>query len=170
MKINHLTLKNLVLSTALSLSLGLSFTLSAHAEGSVLLSSTAEVDVVIKNKDGVKETKRVPAKKVVPDGEVIYTTTFKNVIAKPVGSIVINNPIPKNMRYTAGSAAGANTDITFSADGGKTFNTEDKVMITTDEGKTRPAGADDLTNIRWAYKGELAAGQAGVTVFKAVVK
>ena len=140
------------------------------ADGAVELKSVVEVDKVIVNKDGTKETKRMPAKKVAPDGEVIYTTTFKNVIDKPVGNIVINNGVPQYTRYVVGSATGANTDITFSVDGGKTYITEDKLTVTTKEGKTRPAVADDYTNIRWTYKAELCAGQSSTAVFKAVVK
>ncbi|MGB4811571.1 MAG: hypothetical protein WBP13_03690 [Methylophilaceae bacterium] len=162
--------KQLVFSLITASALSLSVAMPVYAADSVELTSKAEVDVVVKHQDGTKETKRVIAKKIAPDGEVIYTTTFKNIIAKPVANILINNPIPKDMRYTIGSASGVNTDITFSVDGGKTFAKEDKLIVTTKEGNTRPAAADDYTNIRWVYQGELAAGQSSSVQFKAVVK
>ncbi len=140
------------------------------ATGAVEVKSVAEVDKVIFNKDGTKVTKRIPAQKVGPDGEVIYTTTFKNISDKSVGNIVINNPVPEHMRYSIGSAAGANTDITFSTDGGKTYSTEDKLSVTTKEGKVRAPTAEEYTNIRWNYKGELAPTQTGTLTFKSVVK
>ena len=164
-----MNIKQLVLLINLAAALTMAHVAFA-AGGAVELKSVVEVDKVIVNKDGTKETKRMPAKKVSPDGEVIYTTTFKNVIDKPVGNIVINNGVPQYTRYVVGSATGANTDITFSVDGGKTYTTEDKLSVTTKEGKVRPAVADDYTNIRWSYKGDLPAAQTGTLVFKAVVK
>ena len=87
-----------------------------------------------------------------------------------MSNIVINNGVPQHTRYVVGSATGANTEITFSVDGGKTYNAEDKLAVTTKDGKVRPAVADDYTNIRWSYKGDLAPAQTGALVFKAVVK
>lgn len=163
-------MKFTTLAVTLLTAASLSLAQNVYADGAISLSSVAEIDKVMMDKDGKKETKRMLAKKVAPDGEVIYTNTFKNISSKPAGNIVINNPIPQNMRYSVGSASAANTEITYSVDGGKTFTTEDKLTVTTKEGRTRPAAADDYTNIRWTYKGELAAGQSGTAVFKAVVK
>lgn len=144
--------------------------LSALAAGSIELKSIAEVEKTITDKDGKKETKRVIAKKVPPDGVVIYTTTFKNVGLKPVGNIVINNPVAEHTEYLADSAMGENTDITFSTDAGKTFAAPEKLTVTTADGKARPALASDYTHIKWVYKGELAAGKTSEVSFKAKVK
>ena len=148
----------------------LSLAQSALAAPAVELLSKVEIDKVIVNKDGTKETKRIVAKKVAPDGEVIYTTTFKNIIDKPVGNIAITNAIPANTVYIADSATGDNTDITFSVDGGKTYNKPENLKIISAEGKERPALAADYNAIRWAYKGNLDAGKSGAAIFKAKVK
>ena len=164
-----MNIKQLMLIVNTVVTFGLAHTAFA-AGGAVELKSIVEVDKVTVNKDGTKETKRIEAKKVSPDSEVIYTTTFKNITDKPVSNIVINNGVPQHTRYVVGSATGTNTEITFSVDGGKTYTDEDKLAVTTKDGKVRPAVADDYTNIRWSYKGDLAPAQTGSLVFKAVVK
>jgi uncharacterized repeat protein (TIGR01451 family) len=146
-----------------------SISISAYAAG-VEFSNKAEVIVTTTNKDGTKETKRVPAKKVAPDGEVIYTTTFKNTIDKPISNIMVTNPVPANMLYTANSANGANTVITYSVDGGKTYDAPEKLIVAGKDGKQRPAQAADFTHIRWIYKGDLATGKSSDVGFKAKVK
>jgi uncharacterized repeat protein (TIGR01451 family) len=159
------TLLNLVFSAILASSISL----SAHAAGTVEFSNKAEVDVTIM-KDGKKEIKRMPAKKVAPDGEVIYTTTFKNTIDKTISNIVITNPIPANMAYTNDSASGANTEITYSVDGGKSYDAATKLTVKAADGKARPAQAADFSHIRWVYKGDLATGKSSEVGFKAKVK
>ena len=159
------TLFNLIASVLLASTLSL----SAYAAGTVEFSNKAEVDVTT-IKDGKKEIKRMPAKKVAPDGEVIYTTTFKNTIDKTISNIVITNPVPANMLYTNGSAVGNNTDITYSVDGGKTYANAEKLTVTGKDGKARPAQADDFSHIRWVYKGDLATGKSSDVGFKARVK
>ena len=158
------TLFNLVVSAILAGSISF----SAYAAG-VEFSNKAEVDITT-IKDGKKEIKRMPAKKVAPDGEVIYTTTFKNTIDKPISNIMVNNPVPANMLYTADSATGANTVITYSVDGGKTYDAPEKLTVAGKDGKQRPAQAADFTHIRWIYKGDLATGKSSDVGFKAKVK
>lgn len=149
----------------------LAVSISAHAApGAVEVKSIAEVEIEVVDSKGNKTLKRQPVVKAVPGTEVIYTTTYKNLIAKPVGNIVINNPVPNDTAYKSGSATGANTDITFSIDGGKNFATPDKLTVKGKDGKERPAQASEYTHIRWAHKGELAAGKSGEVSFRAVIR
>ena len=167
MKFSTMKLSKLInLSIAALLAGSISF--SAYAAG-VEFSNKAEVDITVM-KDGKKEIKRIPAKKVAPDGEVIYTTTFKNTIDKPISNIMVTNPIPANMLYTADSATGANTVITYSVDNGKTYDAPEKLTVAGKDGKPRPAQAADFTHIRWIYKGDLATGKSSDVGFKAKVK
>lgn len=145
-----------------------SISFSVFAAG-VEFSNKAEVDVTTII-DGKKETKRIAAKKVAPDGEVIYTTTYKNTIDKPISNIMVTNPVPANMLYTADSATGANTIITYSVDGGKTYDAPEKLTVAGKDCKQRPAQAADFTHIRWIYKGDLATGKSSDVGFKATVK
>ena len=159
---------NLSLTALLAGSLSLStLGFSAYAAG-VVFSNKAEVEVT-SMKDGKKETTRIAAKKVAPDGEVIYTTTFKNTNNKPISNIIVTNPIPTNMLYSADSATGANTVITYSVNGGKTYDAPEKLTVAGKDGKQRPAQAADFTHIRWVYKGDLATGKSSDVGFKAKV-
>lgn len=144
--------------------------LPAHAADAVEIRSVAEVEVEVVNSKGQKELKRQPVEKAVPGTEVIYTTTFRNLIDKPVGNIAITNPVPNDTFYKGGSAAGANTTITFSVDGGKTFATPDKLKLKGQDGKERPALPAEYSHIRWTYLGELGAGKSGTVTFRAVIK
>ena len=77
--------------------------------------------------------------------------------------------MPANTTLVAGSASGDNTEISFSADGGKSWASADKVRVTGADGKPRPAGISEFTHIRWAYRGELAAGRQGAVAFRVTV-
>jgi len=143
--------------------------LPAHAQGKVELRNIAEVEKVIQTADGKTETQRVSAEKAPPGAEVIYTSAFRNNGAKPAGNIVIVNPIPANTTLVGGSAAGDNTEITFSADGGKAWAPADKVRVRGADGKERPAGLSEFTHVRWVYRGELASGKQGAVSFRVTV-
>jgi len=145
--------------------------LPAHAQGAgkIELRNIAEVEKSVQTADGKTETKRVPAEKAPPGAEVIYTSTFRNQGAKPAGNVVIVNPIPANTTLVGGSAAGENTDITFSADGGKAWAPADKVRVRGADGKERPAGLSEFTHVRWVYRGELAPGKQGAVSFRVTV-
>lgn len=148
--------------------------LPAHAQGNgaagkIELRNVAEVEKVVQTAAGKTETKRVPAEKAPPGAEVIYTSTFRNNGSKPAGNIVIVNPIPAHTTLVGGSAAGDNTEITFSADGGKAWAPADKVRVRGADGKERPAGLSEFTHVRWAYRGELAPGKQGAVSFRVTV-
>ena len=138
-------------------------------DATIKVSSIAEVEVeVVKN--GKKEIMRIPPDKAVPGTEVIFTNTFENLGGKTASDIVINNPVPNDTGYKAGSAIGRDTVITFSADGGKTFGTAENLKIRGADGKQRSALPGEYTHIRWTYKGQLAAGKSGEVGFRAIVK
>ncbi len=145
------------------------FHLSAFAAGQVEIKTVAEREVETVT-NGKKEIRRMPVAKAVPGDEIVYTTTFRNLAAKPVGDIVITNPVPNDSLYKADSASGANTVITFSADGGKQYAAPGQLAVKTKDGKTRAALPGDYTHIRWTYKGELGAGKSGEVSFRAVIK
>jgi uncharacterized repeat protein (TIGR01451 family) len=144
---------------------------TAHAQQNpVVLKSVAESEVDVKNAQGAIEKKRVPLAKALPGAEVIYTTSFANQGSKPVGNIVITNPVPANTTYVGSSAFGDKASISFSVNGGKTYATADSLIVKTSDGRERPALPGDYTHIRWVLKGDLAAGAGGATGFRVVVK
>jgi uncharacterized repeat protein (TIGR01451 family) len=163
-------ISRLLLTTTLLALLG-SFSSGAQAAGAAIkVTSIAQIEVEATGKDGKKTLKRTPPDKAIPGTEVIYTTTFENVINKPVGNIVIDNPIPNDSEYKAGSTFGKDCEILFSVDGGKKFGHAEELKIKDADGKEHTALPREYTHIRWTYKGQLAAGKSGEVGFRAAIK
>ena len=147
----------------------LSLSLISFARAEVTLKNVAEKEIEVTTADGKKTKKRVPITNATPGQEVIYTTTFANDGSKPAANVAITNPVPEHTAYVGGSAFGANAEITFSIDGGKTYATADKLIVKKD-GVERLALPSEYTHIRWSYKVELAAGQSSEVGFKTQVQ
>jgi len=132
-----------------------------------------EVETTVKAADGKIEKKRSQigkdGEKAVPGAVVIYAYSFKNISDKSASGIVIDNPIPASTTLVAGSTYGENTEITFSADGGKTWANVEKVKVKGADGKERAAGISELTHIRWRLRGELAPGKQGEVGFRVAI-
>ena len=90
----------------------------------------------------------MPAAKVVPGDEVIWTIVANNVCATPAGDIAITNPVPSHMRYVGSSAFGPGANIEFSLDG-STFAVPEALVVAAADGSRRPARADEYSAIRW---------------------
>lgn len=129
-----------------------------------------EVEVKVKNDAGVEETKRVPATKVPPGVAVIYTVHADNKGSKPATDVVVTDPIPEHMDYVDGSATSAGAKLTFSADGGKTWAAEGKLVVKGPDGLTRAANASEITHIRWQFTKPLAPGESRAVEFRARVE
>ena len=101
----HIALAALLLATSVG---------QAAEKGCIELKNTAEVEQEYVDEHGHKAKRLVPAAKVVPGDQVIYTVTAKNVCDKSADDIVIANPIPDHMRYVPQSAVGTGTEIAYS--------------------------------------------------------
>ena len=154
-----------LLSSILALAL-----VSSPVLAEIKLTTVAEVEVTETDAQGNKTVKRVPPSRVVPGTEVIYTITAKNTGTQPADNIVVTNPIPEQTMYVDGSAFGAGTTITFSVDGGKSYNSADKLTVKGTDGKPRAATAEDYTNVRWTLQFSLQPGQEAPVWFRTRVK
>ena len=121
-------------------------------------------------KDGTKHTDIVPADHVLPGTEVIWNINYEIIGTATRDDAVITDPVPQNMEYVAGSAAGDKADIMFSVDGGKTWGTPEKLQVKNADGTLRDALPKDYTNIRWILKGKLAPGAKGTVTFHAILQ
>ena len=139
----------------------------AQQKGSIELTAVAEIEVEEFNKEGKKEIKRVPAAKLFPGDEVIYTVYYTNVGQEPAEKVVITNPIPQHMVYKDGSASGEGTVITFSVDSGKTYDVPENLTLLDADGKERRAKASEYTHIRWTLQKSLLQGAKGHASFRA---
>ena len=139
----------------------------AQQKGLIELRAVVEKDVEVINEAGVPETRRVEAGKVIPGDEVIYSIYYTNSGKEPADKVNITNPIPEHMLYRSGSALGADTTITFSVDGGETYDAMGNLKVTDANGKERPAETRDLTHIRWTLEKSLPHGSEGFVSFRA---
>jgi uncharacterized repeat protein (TIGR01451 family) len=156
--------------TALLLATSLSFTtLPSLAADSIELSMTAQEQTVQVDADGHSKTVLVAPTSVIPGDIIVYTTHYKNNGAETATNIAITNEIAKEMRYIAGSADNSYTTLTYSVDGGKHFDAEQDLVVATEDGKERPATANDYTHIRWQIS-ELKPGAKGSVSYKARVR
>jgi uncharacterized repeat protein (TIGR01451 family) len=128
----------------------------AHAAepGCVELKTVAESEQEYTNDAGQKAKRLVPASKVVPGDEIVWTITAKNVCDKAADNIVIANPLPEQMSYVANSAMGVGADITYS----------DATGI------RRTASPDEYRAVRWTYKSAFAPGATTFVRYRAIVK
>lgn len=153
------------ISTALLLAF-----VSSPVLAQIEVSTTAEIEVIELNPDGTESVSRKAADRVVPGTEVIYTITAKNAGDAPADEVVVTNPVPAQTRYVEGSAAGANTDVTFSVDGGNTWGRAESLTVADANGEPRAATADDYTHVRWTLKSSLAPAQQQPVWYRARVK
>ena len=103
---------------------------------------------------------------VLPGDVLLYTIAFSNTGTRDAaaGSIVITNPLPENTRYIEGSAAGADTIISFSVDG-ELFAAPEELQVTDTSGP-RMALAAEYRSIRWTFQPLLTPGQSSQLRFE----
>jgi len=139
----------------------------SQEKGAVELKAVAEMEVEVINDDGQKEMQRVPAAKVVPGDVVIYTIFYTNNGTDAAENFVITNPVPEHMVYLAASAEGENSEITFSVDGGNSYDIPSNLIVTDEKGEQSEADVSDYTHIRWSMNEPIAPEQSGYVYFKA---
>ena len=140
---------------------------TVHAAADIRLKAVAEVEIRVVNDKGETELKRMPATKVIPGTEVIYTITVSNLGDQSADNVVVTDPIPENTTYVARSAFGAGTTITYSVDGGKSYELADKLKIKDAAGNLRAATASDYTHVRWLLNFTLKPKDVAPVWFKA---
>jgi uncharacterized repeat protein (TIGR01451 family) len=157
------------LALAIAVLLGLAGIAHAADPGCIELKTVAESEQEYTNEAGQKAKRLVPAAKVVPGDEIVWTITARNVCNKAADNIVIANPVPEQMSYVANSAMGLGADITYSVDG-KEFQTPAALIVHEANGARRTAAADDYRAVRWTYKNAFAPGATAFVRYRAIVK
>jgi uncharacterized repeat protein (TIGR01451 family) len=148
----------------------LTITAGAYAadKACVELKTSAETEREVVEQ-GRKVTRLVPAGKVVPGDEVVWTITATNVCMSATDNVAIANPVPEHMSFVAGSATGTGADVSYSLDGSQ-FKGATDLTIRAADGSTRAAHADEYRAIRWTYKNAFAPGATALVRYRAVVK
>lgn len=162
-------MKKILILTTMTLLLASSL---AWAAPKIEIVLTAEVDIkeVI---DGKEVIKRIPATEIEPGQTIFYTLTYRNNGDAHATNVNLNDPIPKETMYVSESAFGEGATITFSADGGQTYQGEAGVTYNAKEadGSTneKNASPDQFTHIRWTLE-SVPAGFGGIVGFEAMVR
>jgi len=156
-------------------SAGLAFVLSLGAapllaQAQLELSTEAFHEVVVVDKGGKTERKREVLKKALPGQEVIYDISYRNKGNQPADRVVVSNPVPAELSYVAGSAAGAGSKVEVSVDGGTKWGALETLTVPDAEGKPRAARGEDVTHVRWTVLAPVKAGGTGKLTYRARVK
>ena len=154
-----------LLTLFLAVSAGGQVAPSQPEDSALQIKSIAEVES--RASGGVK---LVPAERVVPGDRVIYTLEARNAGATALDAPSIAYPIPEHMRYVTDSAVGPGTELSYSIDGGRSFERAENLKVRAPDGGERPAVAADYTHIRWQLKGSLKANSVVFVRFRALVK
>ena len=128
-----------------------------------------EKEIVVRDARGAETTRRVAADKVTPGETVVYSIRYRNDDAEPASNIVLVMPVPKEVAYVEGSVSGDDSNVAFSADGGKTYVARGRLTIVED-GAARPARGDEITHIRWTLTTPVPAGGEGDVSYKAILE
>ncbi len=169
MKNNLFTLKKSALSLFTAITLCLCCLSIAYADP-ISLTMTAQEEIVRVNAEGEKVIEYIEAESVIPNDILLYTITYENVGQETAENLVINNPIPADMKYLADSAAGEDTIIRFSIDNGNSFDFPGNLFITLDDGSKRQALAGEYTNIQWRLDKSLPVKASGKVTYRAQLK
>jgi hypothetical protein len=114
----------------------------------------------------------VPAEAAEDDViERVYTGRFRHEGIVPATGLRIVIEIPRGLHYVAGSATGPRAQVSFSADGGRSFAPPGELTVGVEPAAADPAPRKaepaDYTHIRWDLPGEFAPGTAGLVTFRA---
>jgi uncharacterized repeat protein (TIGR01451 family) len=119
---------------------------------------------------GRQVVKLIPADRVVPGDRVIYTLEVRNTGTAAVDAPTFTHPVPEHMRYVADSAVGPGAAVSYSVDGGRSFDRAENLKVLGADAQLRPAVAADYTHIRWQLKSSLKANSVAFVRFRALVK
>jgi uncharacterized repeat protein (TIGR01451 family) len=119
---------------------------------------------------GRETTKLVPAERVVSGDIVLYTLEVRNTAQNSVPKPTVTYPVPEHMIYAPDSAVGPGSEVTYSVDAGRSFDTPENLKIQEPGGLVRPATSVDYTHIRWQLKNALKGNSVAFVRFRARVK
>lgn len=136
--------------------------------GCIELKTVAEIEEPYVDERGNEAKRLVPAAKVMPGDEVVWTIVASNVCQTPAGDVAITNPVPEHMRYVGNTAFGPGAEIVFSLDG-TAFATPDALIVAEVNGSKRPARADEYSHIRWVLPRPMGPSESLVVRYRATV-
>jgi uncharacterized repeat protein (TIGR01451 family) len=137
----------------------------AQSANPVQLNSDVLVERTVTENGQTRVTLEEPSA-VVPGDTLVFVLRYENTGRQAATNFVITNPLPQAVRYTGTVDAGASVSI----DGGRSWGALGDLRVREADGTMRPARADEVTHIRWAFAQPIAAGQSGRLMFRGIVR
>lgn len=159
-------------SALLLLLLLLFLPVSSWAKPNVKIRVEALKQIVVEEK-GQKVIKRVPANEAKPGDTIIFHLYYHNDGDESAKDAMLVDPIPMETAYIEGSAFGAGSEITFSADEGKSYDEPENLFrekkLADGTVEKRLISARFYTHIRWVVE-EIKPGKGGMCSFQVQLK
>jgi uncharacterized repeat protein (TIGR01451 family) len=134
---------------------------------------TAAAKEIKVRKNGRLLVERVAVEASRPGDVIVYTITYRNLAKTAISDASVVDPIPAGTGYVLASAEGADTQVTCSVDGGRSYQ-EPPVMarVKAPDGteKSMPVPADRYTHIKWVVKNPVPPGASGQVSMKVTVR
>jgi len=160
----------LLLAALLLLQAGIAF--AQEQQPRIVLQISGQKEV-IRIRDGKKAVILEPMDKIGTGDVLVYTVTYLNSGKSLARDVTVVNPIPEHTVYIPGSAAGRDTKILFSINGGATYLEPPVFYKSRDNaGKeiVQPATPEMYTHIKWIVQTPVTPNVKGTTNFKVKVK
>jgi uncharacterized repeat protein (TIGR01451 family) len=139
---------------------------TAQVTSAVSLNSDVMVERSRTAPDGVVRVVLEQPATVVPGDTLVFVLRYENTGRQPATNFVVTNPLPEAVRFNGTADRGASVSV----DAGRTWGQLSALRVREVDGSMRPARAEDVTHIRWAFAEPIAAGQSGRLMFRGIVR
>lgn len=132
----------------------------------VSLESDVLVERTTTDAQGQEQVALEEPRVVVPGDKLVFVLRYRNNGNSPATDFVITNPLPAAVAFQ--SSTERSTQV--SVDGGRNWGQLATLTVANADGTSRPARADEVTHVRWAFAQPIPAGQAGRLMFRGIVR
>ena len=139
---------------------------AAQSANTVALNSDVMVERTITDAAGRTQVTLETPRVVVPGDQLVFILRYHNNGARAASDFVITNPLPSSVAFSGAQDATAIVSV----DGGRTWGQLGSLTMRNSDGTSRPARADEVTHVRWAFAQPIPAGQAGRLMFRGTVR
>jgi uncharacterized repeat protein (TIGR01451 family) len=131
----------------------------------VVFDSGIKAEKTVTDAGGKSRVEMVDPELIVPGDRLVLYTDYINTGSDPATNIVLNNPLPGQVRL----APDADPALDVSVDGGKSWGRLAALTITDSDGTKRPATQSDVTHVRWVLA-SIAPGEKGRLSYPAIIR
>lgn len=136
------------------------------AASPVALSNNVFVERITTDPQGNRRVTLEEPRVVAPGDRLVFVLNYRNASGKPAEKFVVTNPMPAAVQFAEQGDGSAQLSV----DGGKSWGNLGSLRVPTGDGGMRPARAEDVTHIRWAFNAPIPAGAGGKLMFRGIVK